>query len=128
MLAVEDVRAVLDLGLRDYLLFLHVKHEAVTVVVVADVVLVEPGHGRDFILGANVLAIPVDDHVLAVGIECGPEDEDDVVEDGVDLGIVLGGDQLVGERDGVLTARYLRGVKAAIDVDDDLGLAGEGER
>ena len=42
------------------------------------------------------------------GLMRGPEDQDDVVEDGVDLRVALRGDELVGELDGVLRRRRLR--------------------
>ena len=119
MLAIKDGGIEIELGFDDHLLFFHVEHEAVAVVVVADVLLIEPGHGADFVLGADVLAIPVNDAVLAVGVERGPENQDDLIEDGINLRVALRGDQLVGQRHGVLRARDLVGVQAAIDVDDD---------
>ena len=123
MLAVEDHRAVFQLRLHHHLLFLHVHHVAVAIVVVAHVVLVEPRHGADFVLGAQILPVPVHHHVLPVGIERGPQHQDDVVENRVDLRIVLRGEQLVGQHHGVLRAGHFVGVQAAIDVHDHLGRA-----
>ncbi len=125
MLAVEDDGAVFDFCAGDDLRLDHVEHVAVAVVVVADVLLVEPRHWRDFERSSEVAAIPGDDHVLAVGVDGGPEHEDDVVQDGIDLGVALRRDELVRKLDGMLAAGNFAGVESAIDVNDDLGCAGE---
>ena len=69
----QQLRGELALDLRE--------HVHVAVVVVADVLLVEPRHRRRLELGAEVLVVPVDHHDLAVGVEARHEQEDHVVED-----------------------------------------------
>src|SRR5438876_946163 len=82
--------------------------------------LLEVGQWRDFVRRAQIAAVPGDDLVLPVGIEGGPEHEDHVVENGVNLGVALRGDKLVGERDRLLRAGDLGRVQAAIDMHDGL--------
>src|SRR6185437_2050657 len=74
----------------------------------------------------DVFAVPGHDLVLSVGVEGGPEHGNDVVQDGVNFGVVLAGHQLVGEGDGVLSAGDLARVHAAVNVDKHLALQGEG--
>ena len=47
----------------------HVKHICVAVVIVSYVLLVEPGHRRNFIGCTDVGAIPIRDHGLTIGIQ-----------------------------------------------------------
>ena len=98
----------------------HVDHVAVAVVVVADVLLVELRQPGDLERRSEVLLIPIGDHVLAVGVDREPEHQDHVVEDRRDLRIVIAGDQVVGELDGVLGVGHLGGVQPAVDVDERL--------
>ena len=74
-----------------------VEHVPVAVVVVAGVVVVEPGHAAALVLGADVFPVPVDDHLVAVRVVARHEEDDDVVEDlaGVEEGPA--GDEVVGE-------------------------------
>ena len=65
---------------------------------------------------------------LPVGIERGPEHQDHVVEDGVDIGIALRGDEFVGQQDGLLRAGDFGGMQAAIDVHDRFAFARQGVR
>jgi hypothetical protein len=102
----------------------HVQHVPVSVVVVADVLLIEPRHRRDLVRGAHVGQVPVGDHGLAVGIQRGPKQRDDVVADRRDTG-VLAVHELVGEPDYVLCPGDLARVQAPADVDDRLAVAGQ---
>src|SRR4051794_33258154 len=128
MLAIKDNRVVVEFSPGDYLLLEHVLHVAVAVIVVADVLLVKPGHGADFIGGSDAIHVPLGDHVLAVRVERGIEDENDVLENRVYLRIVLGGEQTIGELDGVLAAGDFGRMQTAIYMDDGFALFGEGLR
>ena len=68
------------------------EHEPVAVVVVADVVVVEPGHPAALVARAHVLAVPLGLHGLAVGVERGNEQEHDFPQPPRGL-LVLGGGQ-----------------------------------
>ncbi len=69
----------------------------------------------------RLLRYQFDHHVLAVGIDGKPQQQDHVVENGGGFG-VLRGDQVVGELDGVLRGRDFGGVQAAVDVHDDFAV------
>jgi len=69
----------------------HVDRVAVAVVVVADVLLVELRCAGGFVGSAEVLPVPIDNHVLPIGIDGKPQNQDDVVEDGGNLGVVVAG-------------------------------------
>ena len=71
--AVHQLAEVLRLG--------QVQREAVAVVVVAGVLLVEPRQAGRFVRRADVLHVPVGDHLRAVRIDRRHDDADDVVED-----------------------------------------------
>jgi len=62
--------------------FTEVGHEPVAVVVVAGVMVVEPGHVPALELGPEIFLVPVDFHLVAVGIGRRDEEENDVPEDG----------------------------------------------
>ena len=102
-----------------------VDHVPVAVVVVADVLLVEEGRRGDFVGRAHVGPVPLGDHRLPVGVDRRPQHEDHVVQDGTGLGVVVAGDQVVGQLDGVLGVRDLGGVEAAVDVHQGAALVGE---
>ena len=122
MLRIPDHRRIGLFGRVDPARLDHVEHVAVAVVVVADILLVEVRHPAGLVRRADMLAVPVDDHVLPVGIERRPQHEDNVAKDRVDLGIVFGRQQLVGERHRQLVVGDFAGVHAAVDVDDDLAV------
>ena len=67
--------------LADVLRFRQVQREAVAVVVVAGVLLVQPWRIRRLVRRADILHVPVGDHLRAVGIDRRQHDADDVVED-----------------------------------------------
>ena len=69
-----------------------VLHEGVAVVVVPDVVVVEPRLLRRFVFRTHPAVVPLVHQVHAVGIHRGDQDRDGVVEDLVDPGIVAGGE------------------------------------
>ena len=86
----------------------HVQHVGVAVVVVADVLLIQPRQARQLVRRADVLHVPLGDHLLAVGIDRRPQHQDDVVEHRLDLGLVGAADEVVGEQRRVLRSRRLR--------------------
>ncbi len=104
--------------------FLLGEHVEVAVVVVADVVVVEPGHAAALEGGAEVLVVPVDHQYLAVGVDGGDDDHDDVVEPGEQLGVGGGGD-VVGEFHRHLGGADFGGVNGAGDQDDGLACGDE---
>src|SRR5436309_2421147 len=57
-----------------------------------------------------------------------PVEEHDIVEDRLGLRIVGVGEQLIGEKGGVLRAGDLRGVQSAADVDDYFSIARQSPR
>jgi hypothetical protein len=95
VLTVEDDGTVLDLRLRHDPLFFHIHHVAIAIVVVADILLLEPRHRSDLILGPQVLPVPRDDHVLTIGIQRWPQHQDHVAQNRVDVKIILCGDEFV---------------------------------
>jgi hypothetical protein len=100
------------------------EHVPVAIVVVAGVVMVEPGQASAVVLGAGVFAVVVDDHLLAVGIERGDQQQHDVVE--ATLGLVIrGGGQRVRPLHGHLRGADLARVDVARDQDDGLAFAHE---
>ena len=58
-----------------------VQREAVAIVVVPGVFLVEPGQVRRFVFGADILHVPVGDHLRPIRIDGRHDDADHVVED-----------------------------------------------
>ena len=81
---------MIDVGLRhplsvhqifaDVLRFRQVEREAVAIVVVARVLLVQPRQPRCFVLRADVLHVPVRNHLRAVRVDRRHDDADHVVE------------------------------------------------
>ena len=61
--------------------FREVGHEPVAVVVVAGVIVIQPGHFPALEFRPEVFLVPVDFHLVAVGIGRRDEEEDDVPED-----------------------------------------------
>ena len=100
-------------------------HEGVAVVVVACVLLIEPGRVGAFILRPELFVVPVGDHDLAIGVEAGDFDEDDVVQYAPRL-FVLAGEQIVSQLRRHLRAANLGGVHTHRLHDDDLALLGQG--
>ncbi len=68
------------------------EHVPVAVVVVADVVVVEIGQRSALVVRAEIFAILLGDHGLAVRIERRNEQHDDVIQAAERLGIVGGGE------------------------------------
>ena len=101
----------------------HVEHVAVAVVVVADVLLVQPRHRRDLERRADVAAIPLGDHLLPIRVDGRPQQQDDVLEHVRVLRVVGLRQQVVGQLHRVLRAGDLARVQPAVDVDDGLALA-----
>lgn len=81
---------------RDVLRLDQVEREAVTVVVVARVLLIEPRQARGLVPGSHVFHVPVRDHLRAVGIDRGKDDADDVVQHAHRL-LVISGEGVVNE-------------------------------
>ncbi len=68
------------------------QHEPVAVIVVADVLVVEPGHTLAFVLRVEPALVPADFHVVAVRIVTGDDDGDDIVENLLRFRIILTGE------------------------------------
>lgn len=107
-----------------HLSFLLGEHVEVAVVIVANVVVVEPGHAAAFEFGSEVLVVPVDYQYLTVGVDGGHDDHDDVVEPSEHFRVGGGGD-VVSELHRHLGGADFGGVNGAGDQDD--GLAGGDE-
>ena len=115
-LAVEDPVDVHRLRL--------VHHVEVAVVVVADVLLVEPRQlAGAAILLVRLAHVPVGDQLHAIGIGVRRED-DDVLQDALRLFVVLA-DELVDGFDQLLRAQHFAGVQAAVDPDHGLAFLGQ---
>ncbi len=125
---VDDLGLPLAPGVLHDARFDHVEHVGVAVVVVADVLLVQARHARQLVRRADVLHVPVRDHLLAVRVDCGPEHQHDVVEHRPDLRLGRPADQVVGQQRRVLAARHLRCVQAAVDVHERPALPRERAR
>ena len=76
-----------------------------------------PGHVRNFVGRLEILRVPVRHHVLAVGIDRKPQQQDHVVENVPDLRRVPV-HQVVGELNGVLRAGDLSRVQPSVDMHD----------
>ena len=73
--------------------------------------MVEPGEGAALVLRVDPAVVPVGNHDLAVRVEAGHHEEDDVVQDALRLLVVLR-QQVVGELWSHLCASDLCGVEA----------------
>lgn len=65
-----------------------VQEVRVAVVIVTDVLVVEPGKVRALVLGVHGLVVPVGHHDLTVGVEAGEHEVDDVVQNRQGLAVV----------------------------------------
>ena len=120
VMVLEDVgMPVLEHDPGHVLRFHQVQHEGVPVVVVAAVLVVQPGQVASLVVRAQVLVVPVGHHELPVGIEAGHHQEDDVFQD-VFRGFVFARHQVVGELGRHLRRGDLVGVEAHGLADDDL--------
>ena len=111
-------------GAGDGLRLLLRQHEPVAVVVVADVVVVEPRHPAALVPRAEVLPVPLGLHDLPVGVDRRQEEEDHLVEAPLRLG-VLGGGERVRPLHRHLRRADLGRVDVAGDEEEDLALADE---
>ena len=93
------------------------EHEPVAVVVVPDVVVVDPGHPAALVRGAEVLPVPLRLHDLAVRIERRDEQDHDLVQAPPRLRVLRGG-QGVGPLHRHLRGADLGRVDVAGDEDD----------
>ena len=125
MLHVDDLRLPLPPGVLDHPRLDHVEHVGVAIVVVSDVVLIQP---RQVSFRVPAFFIPVGHHLMTVRIDRRPQHQDDVVEDGGDLRIGSPREQIVGELQRVLRSGDFGRVQAAVDVDDRLAIPGQGQR
>ncbi len=92
--------------------------DKIAVVVVADVVVIQPGHRTAFVGGPKSFTVVLDDHIHSVGIERRDHHDDDIVEPTQDLGI-LGGGQLIGQQRQGLGGRHLGRVHRQGGHDED---------
>ena len=97
-------------------------HVRVAVVVVADVLLVQPRHRAVLVRRVQVLAVPVDDHVHAVGVHRGQQDQDHVVADLAHLRRFVRGDAM-RQQERMLRRGDLAGMQAVVDPHDGLAFA-----
>jgi hypothetical protein len=86
MMHVDDLRLPLPPRVLEHARLDHVEHVGVAVVVVADVLLIQARQPRQLVRRADVLHVPLGDHLLAVRIDRRPQHEDDVVENRFDVG------------------------------------------
>jgi hypothetical protein len=92
MVDVDDLRFPLTPGVFQGARFHHVQHVGVAVVVVAGVFLIQLRQAGELVRRADVLHVPLRDHLLAVGIDTRPEHQHHVVEYRFDVGSpVIGG-------------------------------------
>ncbi len=111
-------------GAGDGLRLLLGEHEPVAVVVVADVGVVEPRHPAALVPRAEVLAVPLGLHHLAVGVDRGQQQEHHLVEAALRLR-VLGGGERVRPLHRHLGGADLGRVDVAGDEEEHLPLAHE---
>ena len=102
----------------------HIHEVRVTVVVVTNVRVIEPGESRPFMLGVERLVVPVGDHDLAIWVEARKHQVDDVIQDALGILVVPGG-EIVGDLGAGLRARDLGRVKTVRLAEDDLASAHE---
>jgi hypothetical protein len=95
------------------------EHRPVSVVVVADVVVIELRRRRRLEGCAEVLHVPIAHDVEAVGIHRGHQQQDGVVAHATRF-VVLRGDQPPAKLRRVLRARHFGGVQTAVDPHDGL--------
>ena len=121
---VVDICLWLPLAEQDFpnILRLHnISLEGVAIVVVADVLVIEPGQIRTFVLGVERLAVPVSDHDLPVRIERRHDQRNHVIEHTLGL-FVPAREQIVGQFWRHLAAANLGGVHAHRLTDHHLAL------
>ncbi len=111
----EEIEA--DAGLRE------VQHEPIAVVVVAGVVVIEPRHRSALVLGAEPTLVPVDDHLLAVGVH--RDDVEDRLLEGLREAFAPAGRDVVGELERHLRGADLGRVEARRYHRDDFALGDE---
>ena len=87
--------------------------------------MVQLGRARALVLGADPAVVPLVDDAHPVGVECGDEDRDGVVEDLVDLVVVARGEEMDDLR-GRLARRDLGGVKRVGLDENDLAVGDRG--
>ena len=109
---------------RDGLRLLLREHEPVAVVVVADVVVVEPRHAPALVARAEVLPVPLGLHHLPVGVDRRQQQQHHLVEAALRLG-VLGGRERVRPLHRHLRGADLGRVDVAGDEQEHLALAHE---
>ena len=101
-----------------------IQHEPVAVVVVTGVLLIDPRHPGPFPRPADRRLIPIHDHVQAVGVGRGDEQEDHPLQDLRDPGRIARG-EVIEKIHRHLRRRNFRGVQAAVDQDHDFGFLGQ---
>ena len=87
-------------------------HEGVAIVIVAGVLVIQLRQEAVLPLRAEVLVVPIGDDDLAVRVERGDQQEDDVVENVLDEGRILGGEAM-HQLEGHLAGADLDGVNVA---------------
>ena len=125
MVHVDDLRLPLPPGVLEHARLDHVQHVGVAVVVVADVLLIQPRQARELVRRADVLHVPLGDHLVAVGIDRRPQQDDDVVEHRFGIGVVRAVDQVVEQLRDVRRTGDFRRVQSAVDVDEGFAFARE---
>ena len=125
VVVVDDLRIPLVVEhLRDGLRLGHVVHEPVAVVIVADVVVIEPRRARRLEGGVEGVLVPRGDDVEAVRVHHRHEQQDGVVADVLHLGRLFGR-HAVGQQGRHLRVRHFARVQPPIDPGDRLALARE---
>ena len=101
MHVIQDFRKPLLAGCSIHVLdFLQIGYEGITVVVVACILLVKFGHSAGFILGADVIHVPIGYECEAVGI--GKNQEENHIFSDEPCGPVFACDNIIGQLDGML--------------------------
>ena len=95
------------------------KDVPVAIVIVADILLIELRRIGSFELRAQRRTIPAGDDIDAIRVQRGDQEQDRVVEDGLEARVVFG-DQAIGELDRAVGGRDFVGVDRAGHQDDVL--------
>ena len=97
-------------------------HVGVAVVVVADVLLVQPRHRAVLAGRVQVLAVPIHHQVHAIRVDGRQQDEDHVVANLAHLRRIVGGDAM-SQHEGMLRRGDLAGMQPVVDPHDRLAVS-----
>jgi len=77
--------------------FGQIQHKEITVIVVASIVMIKPGHVAPFILSSEILTVPIDNHLLAIRIDGRTEKHNNIIKGLLHIEKALTGDKIISQ-------------------------------